>query len=147
MEIRQLLQLKMNGQSNRSCAKSLQLNRNTINDYVTVFKQTGLSYSQLFLKPDLELRELFPQADTKDATRYKVLVEYLPQVYADRSLPGFTLQNCWSVYKENHPEGYGFTQFTSHYKRLYKKPKTSIRRCILQVKRSLLITPERKQKL
>lgn len=126
MEIRQLLQLKMNGQSNRSCAHTLQINRNTINDYVTVFKETGLSYSRLFSKTDLELRELFPQADTKDAARYKVLIEYLPQVYEDRSLPGFTLQNCWSAYKENHPDGYGFTQFTMHYKRLYKKPKTSM---------------------
>jgi len=126
MEIRQLLQLKMNGQSNRSCAHTLQINRNTINDYVTVLKATGLSYSQLFSKTDLELRELFPQADTKDRERYKVLIEYLPQVYEDRSLPGFTLQNWWSAYKESHPDGYGFTQFTMHYKRLYKKPKTSM---------------------
>jgi transposase len=126
MEIRQLLQLKMNGQSNRLCAETLQINRNTINDYVAVLKQTGMPYSELFSKTDLELRELFPQADTKDSERYQVLAEYLPQVYADRSLPGFTLQNCWSVYKENHPDGYGFTQFTMHYKRLYKKPKTSM---------------------
>ena len=84
MEIRQLLQLKMNGQSNRSCAELLQINRNTINDYVQVFNKTEMAYDQLFLKSDLELRELFPQADTKDALRYKVLIEYLPKVYADR---------------------------------------------------------------
>jgi transposase len=126
MEIRQLLQLKMNGQSNRSCAELLQINRNTINDYVQVFNKTEMAYDQLFLKSDLELRELFPQADTKDALRYKVLIEYLPKVYADRSLPGFTLRNCWSSYKENHPDGYGFTQFADHYKRLYKKVKPSM---------------------
>lgn len=126
MEIRQLLQLKMNGESNRSCAALLQLNRNTINTYVQVFKQTSMSYEVLFSKSDLELRELFPQADTKDASRYKVLLNYLPEVYADRTLPGFTLRYCWSVYKENHPDGYGFTQFADHYKRLYKKKKTSM---------------------
>ena len=126
MEIRQLLQLKMNGQSNRSCAELLQINRNTINDYVTALKQTGMPFSELFLKTDLELRELFPQADTKDAERYKVLIEYLPQVYADHSLPGFTLQNCWLDYKERQVDGYGFTQFAAHYKRLYKKKKTSM---------------------
>ncbi len=126
MEIRQLLQLKMNGESNRSCAQLLQINRNTVNAYVQVFNETGLAYAQLFSKTDLELRELFPQADTKDAARYKILMEYLPKVYADRSLPGFTLRNCWSEYKENHPEGYGFTQFADHYKRLYKKKKASM---------------------
>jgi transposase len=126
MEIRQLLQLKMNGESNRSCAELLQINRNTINAYVVVIKETSLAYDQLFLKTDLELRELFPQADTKDATRYKTLIEYLPQVYADRSLPGFTLRNCWTSYKETYPTGYGFTQFADHYKRLYKRKKASM---------------------
>ena len=126
MEIRRLLQLKMNGESNRSCAALLELNRNTINAYVQVFKQTGLSYETLFSKTDLELRELFPQADTKDAARYKILLSYLPQVYADRSLPGFTLRNCWLTYKERYPDGYGFTQFTGHYKRLYKRKKASM---------------------
>ena len=126
MEIRQLLQLKMNGESNRSCASLLQINRNTINAYVQVLKQVNLSLDELFLKSDLELRELFPQADTKDAVRYKVLIEYLPKVYADRSLPGFTLRNCWTEYKVLYPEGYGFTQFTGHYKRLYKKKKSSM---------------------
>ncbi len=123
MEIRQLLQLKKNGESNRRCAELLQINRNTINAYVQILKQIGMSLDELFLKSDLELRELFPQADTKDAARYKVLLEYLPKVHADSSLPGFTLRNCWSVYREFHPAGYGFTQFTAHYKRLYKKKK------------------------
>ena len=63
MEIRQLLQLKMNGESNRSCANLLQINRNTINAYVQVLKQIDLSFDELFSKSDLELRELFPQAD------------------------------------------------------------------------------------
>ncbi len=40
MEIRQLIQLKENGESNRSCAELLQMNRNTVNDYVTVLKAT-----------------------------------------------------------------------------------------------------------
>lgn len=126
MDIRQLLQLKKNGRSNRSCGELLGINRNTINAYVKVFKQSDLTYDELLSKSDLALRELFPQADTKDATRYKKLIEYLPQVYADRSLPGFTLRNCWSVYKETYPNGYGFTQFTGHYNRLYKKKKASM---------------------
>lgn len=126
MDIRQLLQLKKNGSSNRSCGELLGINRNTVNGYVKVFKQTDLTYDELLLKSDLALRELFPQADTKDATRYKKLIAYLPQVYADRSLPGFTLRNCWTTYKENHPDGYGFTQFAGHYKRLYKKQKSSM---------------------
>jgi len=55
-------------------------------------RATGLSYSQLLAKSDLELRELFPQADTKDHTRYKTLLDYLPKVYADRNLAGFTIR-------------------------------------------------------
>ena len=110
----------------RLCGELLGINRNTINAYVKVFKQSDLTYDELLLKSDLALRELFPQADTKDAMRYKELIKYLPQVYADRSLPDFALRNCWSAYKENYPDGYGFTQFAGHYKRLYKKKKSSM---------------------
>jgi len=126
MEIHQLIQLKLNGESNRSCGELLHINRNTVNEYVQVLKATGLPYSELLLKPELELRELFPQADTKDPHRYRVLLEYLNRVYADRNLPGFTLRNCWNSYKEIYPQGYGFTQFAEHYKRLYKKKKPSM---------------------
>ena len=126
MEIHQLIQLKQNGTSNRKSAELLQINRNTVNDYIKVLKSTGLSYAELLLKTELEIRELFPQADTKDRLRYKLLVDYLPGVHADRNLPGFTLRNCWSSYKEANPDGYGFTQFTEHYKRLYKKKKPSM---------------------
>ena len=126
MEIRHIIQLKVNGESNRRCAELLQINRNTVNDYVRILEATGLSYLELQSKSEIELRELFPQADTKDPLRYKVLLEYLPGVYADRHLPGFTLRNCWNTYKEVHPDGYGFTQFAEHYRRLYKKKKASM---------------------
>jgi len=126
MEIQRLIQLKENGESNRRCGELLGINRNTINEYVQILKATGLSYADLGSKPESELRELFPQADTKDPLRYKVLMAYLPQVHADRHLPGFTLRSCWNTYKEIHPEGYGFTQFSGYYKRLYKKKKASM---------------------
>lgn len=66
MEIRQLLQLKMNGESNRSCADLLQINRNTINAYVQVLKQIGLSFDTLFSKSYLYL------SMTKLATVYDI---------------------------------------------------------------------------
>ncbi|SDD28921.1 hypothetical protein SAMN05216323_11248, partial [Williamwhitmania taraxaci] len=43
MDVRQLIQLKIKGESNRSCSSSLAIHRNTVNYYVRQLKATGTS--------------------------------------------------------------------------------------------------------
>jgi len=47
MELKQLLQLKIKGESNRSCEKMMGIHRNTINHYVRLFKASGIDYELL----------------------------------------------------------------------------------------------------
>ena len=127
MEIRQLIQLKIKGVSNRQCAGLLQINRNTINEYVRCLLVIKDDLAMLLEFSDAELRDLFPQADTKDEARYKTLLAYLPSVHEERLKPGFTYLNKWYAYKDHHPDGYGYTQFMCHYHRLYGQVKSSMR--------------------
>ena len=70
MEIRQLLLLKAKGESNRSCEKLLGIHRNTINQYVRLFRASGQSYDKLLEFDDKQLTELFPAREPLDKERY-----------------------------------------------------------------------------
>ena len=65
MDLRQLIQLKRKGMTNRKVAKALGVSRNTVNAYTQVFKDQKLSYQQLegffdvglaFRKPTTRIR-------------------------------------------------------------------------------------------
>ena len=58
MDLRQLLQLKHKGISNRKIADLLGIKRNTVNDYIRVFDDHALSYQQLLEYTDQDLHQL-----------------------------------------------------------------------------------------
>ena len=73
MDLRQLLQLKHKGLSNRKITDLLGNNRNMVNDYIRMFGEHVLSYQRLLEYSDQDLHNLFPVADKKDQIRYQQL--------------------------------------------------------------------------
>ena len=123
MDLRQLIQLKRKGLSNRKVAQSLCVSRNTVNTYVQSFETHELSYEQLEGLSDGELAGLLPQADAKDAQRYEQLAGYFPTFSKELRKTGCTLQTLWRGYLADHPDGYRYTQFV-HYYNLWADKKT-----------------------
>ena len=115
MDLRQLIQLKGKGLSNRKVAQALGLSRNTVNSYVRVFEGYELNYQQLEKLSEAELCGLFPQADYKDIGRYEQLAAYFPTFAAELRKTGCTLQTLWRSYLADHPGGYRYTQFVHHF--------------------------------
>ncbi len=114
MDVRQLIQLKSRGESNRSCSSILGLHRNTVNYYVRQLKATGSSYEELQLLNDNQLKELFPSRTLSDSDRYEELAGYFSYFKQQLLLPGATREFLWKEYLQRHPEGYGYTQFNEH---------------------------------
>jgi len=114
MDVRQLIQLKIRGESNRSCSSILTIHRNTVNYYVRQLKATGSPYSELLLLGDVELKELFPCRTSSDSDRYEELSPYFSYFKQQLLLPGATREALWKEYLHKHPEGYGYTQFNEH---------------------------------
>jgi transposase len=114
MDVRQLIQLKTKGESNRSCSSILGIHRNTVNYYVRQLKATGSPYSSLLLLSDTELREFFPSRTLSDNDRYEELSQYFSYFKKQLLLPGATREELWKEYLCKHPEGYGYTQFNEH---------------------------------
>jgi len=121
MELKQLLILKVKGESNRACERILGTHRNTINHYVRLFSASGLSYADLSALDEKSLNELFPAVETLDQKRYKILSGYF--TYFDKELkkPGCTRETLWKEYLQKHPGGYGSTQFNEHLNRWQEK--------------------------
>ena len=77
MELKQLLQLKMKDESNRSCEKKMGIHRNTINHYVRLFKACcGIGYELLLDYDDKSLMEMFPVREALNTGRYSILSHF-----------------------------------------------------------------------
>ena len=57
--IKQVIQLKQLGESNRGVSRKLSINKGTVNAYVNIIQCNGLSYDDLLSKDDPELDRLF----------------------------------------------------------------------------------------
>lgn len=125
MELRQLLQLKQAGTSNRKTAELLHVSRNTVNTYVAEFKAHALNFKELLALNDKELSELFPSADYKDIDRYKQLTAHFPDFAKELTKPGCTLQTLWHTYLDQYPQGYRYTQFTQYFRQWRHRQKPS----------------------
>lgn len=125
MELRQLIQLKGKGLSNRKVAEALGVSRNTVNSYVQAFSEHEFSYKQLERFSEAELAGLFPQADSKDRGRYEQLAAYFPTFASELRKTGCTLQALWRSYLADHPDGYRYTQFVHHFNHWKEKTKAS----------------------
>lgn len=115
MDIKQLITLKLQGVSNRKTAKILKISRNTVNDYTSFFERLGYSLQDLLAMDDATLRALSAPQSEISQERYEQLASYFDYFLSELKKPGCTLLTLWYQYKEKHPEGYGYTQFTRHF--------------------------------
>ncbi len=115
MDLRQLVILKKQGNSNRKVAQILSISRNTVNEYVQFFEGLSLGYHELSGLDDRRLNELLPAKSETSQSRYEQLSKHFDYFGEEIKKPGCTLLILWHWYKEKHPKGYGYTQFTQHY--------------------------------
>jgi len=124
MDIKQMLQLKVAGKSNRFISQLLGRSRNTINEYVKLFNQLDQSLEELSLLPLSELNSLLAHLKSKKSPsdeRYENLVKHKQGYFSDLKRPGATYQTIWYQYRASFPNGYGYTQFKKHLKELLQK--------------------------
>lgn len=121
MNIRQLLQLKLKGESNRSVSRLIGVHRNTVNEYVHLLRASGQAYEALIALSDKALWDLFPQFTTTDKNRYETLSSYFSYFRIELKKVGCTRLTLWKEYLERHPDGYQSSQFNEHLSRWLKR--------------------------
>lgn len=127
MDLKQIITLHLDGLSNRKIGDTLGISRNTVNDYMKLFKGCDRSFSELLKLDEASLREQFPVKTTIDNERYNELMLYLEHTHRQCSHPGFTFQYHYQEYRSSSSNPYSYTQFMAHYNAKYAREKGSMK--------------------
>jgi len=113
--LKQLIQLKEKGLSNRKIANQLGLHRNSVNSYVRTLDHQEQSYKDLLGLSDSVLDSLLTDSVTSSIDpRYQALKQQFSFYEKELKKVGCTYQTLWYSYKQGHPSGYSYTQFKHH---------------------------------
>jgi transposase len=124
-KIAKVLELHSNTSlSIRAIERAVRLPGSTVNDYIRRFGESDLSYARLSDLNESEIyQKLFPGNSVQ---RGKIKPDFAKINRALRK-KHITRQLLWEEYKEQNPEGFGYTQFCYHLKRWQKKLTVSMR--------------------
>jgi len=123
--IRDVLRLSAAGMSSRKIAASLSIGATTVIDCLHRARRAGLRWPL----PDglddvvLEVRLYPPQPTTK---QQRPLPNWVI-VHRELRRPGVTLELLWQEYREQHPDGYGYSQFCELYRTWKKRVSPTMR--------------------
>ena len=118
LQIRLLLKKFISNQSIREISRSISMSRNTVKKYKAKFTQSGLTLEEIQLLEDEKLYEIVNEGEknknpVKNA-RLQDLRERLPDYIKDLKRVGVTRRLLWEEYRQEVPEGLGYTQFCEH---------------------------------
>lgn len=127
MDLKQIIQLHEDGSSNRKIAKVLGISRNTVNNYMRLFKACEYSMSELLSFDVATLNKLFPGHTTIQNERYDKLMQFFEVINKARKHPGFTFLYHYQEYVAQTENPYSYTQFMEHFNRKYAIVKGSMK--------------------
>lgn len=128
-KIKEVLRLKFDcALSRHQIAQSCQISRSTVGDYLDRFAKAGLSWPLSETLSDEELeKKLFPPGASEPSGKPLPDFEYIYHELKAHQKFNLTLDLLWREYKEQHSEGYQYTQFSVLYRRWRQKLDYSMR--------------------
>ena len=126
-KIKEALKLKWkHGCSNKQVAKSCNISRSTIRDYVRRAEAAGLTWP---LDPELDdatlEKLLFPAKPAAASSRRQMpMMAYL---FGESKKKGVTLHLLWYEYKQSNPAGYQYSQLCHRYRQWVNKLHVTLR--------------------
>lgn len=119
-KIGEVARLKAAGLSVRQIARSCNVARSTVVEYLQRLGGSGLQWP---LPSDLTEEQLeaqlFCQAQTRGRDMERALPEW-SEVHKELQRKSVTLRLLWEEYRQAHPEGYGYSQYCELYQRWSK---------------------------
>jgi len=127
-DIRRVIRLnQQSGLSTRQIAKSLNISRSTISDYLQRYKQSGLKLASLDGLTDSQIyASLFPVKPDAVEKHQKPFPNF-GNIHTELKRRYMTRQLLWEEYRQAYPDGYGYTQFCQLYKNWSKSLTVSMR--------------------
>jgi transposase len=119
-KIGEVARLKASGLSIRQIARGCNVARSTVAEYLERLADSGLQWP---LPPEMTEDELDVRLFRQTQTRGRDVQRPLPEwtlIHKELRRRAVTLKLLWDEYREDHPEGYGYSQFSELYRRWAK---------------------------
>ncbi len=113
--IKQLISLKLRGESKRRISELLSISRNTTKKYLILLDQSGKSLEELAGLDERELKQIVDPPKSPDADRFARLEARFPAMEKELKRVGVTRWTLWEEYCREEPEGYSYGRFCHHY--------------------------------
>src|SRR5450432_3597477 len=115
-KIRQILHFFTQGRSKVQISEQTGASRNTVKKYIRKFLSEKMTYDVLSNMSDTELEAFFGSVETPDkGPRYEQLQCMLADLEKRFKQKGVTIDILWKLYRQAYPDGYGHTQFHTHF--------------------------------
>ena len=126
-KIREVLRLKWEcSLSNRAIARSCSISHSTVGEYVRRATEAGLSWPPPDdLDEDRLFELLFPKPP--DPGPQAIACPDWSWVHTELRKKNVTLRLLWVEYRDDHPTGYGYSQFCALYRKWAKRLNPSMR--------------------
>lgn len=116
--IKDIIRLKNQKMSNVRIAHVIGTSRTTVIKYLKLIEASEIDLKELMELDDQELHDLFEcnyLADADSRERYSVLLNRFPGYEKELKRPGVSRWLLWAEYKNEHPDGYSYSQFCYYY--------------------------------
>ena len=126
-KIREVLRLKWEcSLTNRAIARSCSISHSTVGEYVRRAEKAGLSWPlPADLDEDRLFELLFPQP-SRPSSRVIPCPDW-SWIHTELRKKSVTLRLLWVEYRDDHPDGYGYSQFCALYRQWAKRLNPSMR--------------------
>lgn len=116
-KLKEVFRLKFEfGYRNRQIAASVNISPGTVSEYVSLFRVAGLQWSDVEGKDDLSLERLVYRHPPVSTSLTRPQPDW-SKVRVELQKKGVTLLLLWNEYRQNYPDGLGYTQFTKCYRK------------------------------
>jgi len=117
-QVRQIIEAFLSTDSLRATARRMNVSRNTVKDYIRRGRAHSEDLSELLLLTDSEFITVFyPPKDKPAVERKAVFNDKIDYWIKELRRVGVTRHLLWEEYLEEHPNGYGYSQFCEHLSR------------------------------
>lgn len=115
IKIRQVLRLFSDGYSLRSISIQLNVSREAVTKYASLYKASNLNYSDVEQMTDLDILSIFDNATKSGNINLEELLSSFPLMEKELNKTGMTKLLIWSKYKFNNPDGYNYSRFCHYF--------------------------------
>jgi transposase len=124
-KIREVLRLKADGFSKRRIAASLGISATAAMECVQRARRAGLTWPlPQDLSDDALEQRLYPPPAVKAEQRP---LPSWAEIHRELKRPGVTLQLLWGEYRDQHPDGYGYSRFCDFFRAWEKRVSPTMR--------------------